>query len=102
MTELRHRIDFAKIFARDQVFKLKRAWQVSRGGKNSLTRDPAYNAANPKHFIPLIEKERYMDRTGIFDKMITDTHRHFWDPNDKKYIDFDQPFDMDKALTEYK
>ena len=95
MTELRHRIDFAKIFARDQVFKLKRAWQVSRGGKNSLTRDPAYNAANPKHFIPMIEKERYMDRTGIFDKMISDTHRHFWDPNDKKYIDFDQPFDME-------
>ena len=59
MVELRQRIDFAKIFARDQVFKLKRAWQISKSGKNAMTKDPAYNAANPKHFIPMIEKERY-------------------------------------------
>ena len=95
MVELRQRIDFAKIFARDQVFKLKRAWQVSKSGKNSMTKDPAYNAANPKHFIPMIEKERYGERTETFDQMISATHKHFWDPNDKRFIDFDQPFDME-------
>ena len=95
MVELRHRIDFAKVFAKDQVFKLKRAWQVSRSGKNSMTKDPAYNAANPKHFIPMIEKERYIERTDTFDQMIAATHKHFWDPNDKRFIDFDQPFDME-------
>jgi len=95
MVELRQRIDFAKIFARDQVFKLKRAWQVSKSGKNSMTKDPAYNAANPKHFIPMIEKDRYVERTETFDQMIAATHKHFWDPNDKRFIDFDQPFDME-------
>ena len=95
MVELRQRIDFAKIFARDQVFKLKRAWQVSKSGKNSMTKDPAYNAANPKHFIPMIEEDRYTDRTDTFDQMIAATHKHFWDPNDKRFIDFDQPFDME-------
>tara|TARA_B100000029_G_scaffold511617_1_gene606142 strand:- start:248 stop:1453 length:1206 start_codon:yes stop_codon:yes gene_type:complete len=95
MVELRQRIDFAKIFARDQVFKLKRAWQISKSGKNSMTKDPAYNAANPKHFIPMIEKERYGERTETFDQMISATHKHFWDPNDKRFIDFDQPFDME-------
>ena len=95
MVELRQRIDFAKIYARDQVFKLKRAWQVSKSGKNSMTKDPAYNAANPKHFIPMIEKDRYVERTETFDQMIAATHKHFWDPNDKRFIDFDQPFDME-------
>jgi len=95
VVELRQRIDFAKIFARDQVFKLKRVWQVSKSGKNSMTKDPAYNAANPKHFIPMIEKERYGERTETFDQMISATHKHFWDPNDKRFIDFDQPFDME-------
>lgn len=95
MVELRQRIDFAKIFARDQVFKLKRAWQISKSGKNAMTKDPAYNAANPKHFIPMIEKERYGERTETFDQMIAATHKHFWDPNDKRFIDFDQPFDME-------
>tara|TARA_B100001250_G_scaffold231929_1_gene199129 strand:+ start:915 stop:2111 length:1197 start_codon:yes stop_codon:yes gene_type:complete len=95
MVELRQRIDFAKIFARDQVFKLKRAWQVSKSGKNSMTKDPAYNAANPKHFIPMIEEERYTERTDTFDQMISATHKHFWDPNDKRFIDFEQPFDME-------
>jgi len=95
MVELRQRIDFAKIFARDQVFKLKRAWQVSKSGKNSMTKDPAYNAVSPNHFIPMIEKERYGERTDTFDQMIAATHKHFWDPNDKRFIDFDQPFDME-------
>ena len=30
-----------------------------------------------------------------FDKIITATHDHFWDPLDKAYIDFDEPFDME-------
>tara|TARA_Y100000741_G_C18249515_1_gene556754 strand:- start:361 stop:1557 length:1197 start_codon:yes stop_codon:yes gene_type:complete len=95
MVELRQRIDFAKIFARDQIFKLKRVWQVSKSGKNSMTKDPAYNAVNPNHFIPMIEKDRYGERTDTFDQMIAATHKHFWDPNDKRFIDFDQPFDME-------
>ena len=31
---------------------------------------------------------------SAFDKIISATHDHFWDPLDKKYIDFDEPWDM--------
>ena len=95
MVELRHTIDFAKILVKDNIFKLKRRWQLSRNGNNALNKDPAYNASNPNHFIPMIEKDRYIERVDSFDKMISATHKHFWDPNDKSYIDFDEPFDIE-------
>jgi hypothetical protein len=60
-----------------------------------MNKDPAYNATNPSHFIPMIEKDRYIERVDSFDQMISATHKHFWDPNDKSYIDFDEPFDME-------
>jgi len=95
MPELQQKLDFAKIYAKDQIFKLKRMWQMSRNGKNAMNKDPAYNATNPSHFIPMIEKDRYIERVDSFDQMISATHKHFWDPNDKSYIDFDEPFDME-------
>ncbi len=95
MAELQQKLDFAKIYAKDQIFKLKRLWQMSRNGKNAMNKDPAYNATNPSHFIPMIEKDRYIERVDSFDQMISATHKHFWDPNDKSYIDFDEPFDME-------
>ena len=95
MPELQQKLDFAKIYAKDQIFKLKRLWQMSRNGKNAMNKDPAYNATNPSHFIPMIEKDRYIERVDSFDQMISATHKHFWDPNDKSYIDFDEPFDME-------
>ena len=95
MAELQHKLDFAKIYAKDQIFKLKRIWQMSRNGKNAMNKDPAYNATNPSHFIPMIEKDRYIERVDSFAQMISATHKHFWDPNDKSYIDFDEPFDME-------
>ena len=95
MVEFSQKVDFAKIYVKDQFFKLKRKWQLSQNGKNAMNKDPAYNATNPNHFIPMIEKERYIERVESFDQMISATHKHFWDPNDKTYIDFDQPFDME-------
>ncbi len=95
MAEFQQKLDFAKIYAKDQIFKLKRIWQMSRNGKNAMNKDPAYNATNPSHFIPMIEKDRYIERVDSFDQMISATHKHFWDPNDKSYIDFDEPFDME-------
>ena len=46
MAELQQKLDFAKIYAKDQIFKLKRMWQMSRNGKNAMNKDPAYNATN--------------------------------------------------------
>ena len=43
----------------------------------------------------MLELDRYNNRSTAFDKIISATHDHFWDPLDKDYIDFDEPFDME-------
>ena len=59
-----------------------------------ITYDKAYDAVAPENFPAMLEVPRYGRRSDAFDKIISATHDHFWDPLDKKYIDFDQPFDM--------
>ncbi|MFN4353376.1 ferritin-like domain-containing protein [Parvibaculum sp.] len=65
---------------------------------SDITKDSAYNAVAPDDFPAMMEVDRYGARSTAFDKIISATHDHFWDPLDKKYIDFDQPFDM-KSTT---
>jgi len=60
-----------------------------------ITKDEAYNAVAPDDFGSMLEIERYGARTKAFDKIITATHDHFWDPLDPAYIDFSAPFDLD-------
>src|SRR5580692_7914301 len=62
----------------------------------NITKDPAYNAADPNDFPAMLDVNRYGARSTAFDKIISATHDHFWDPLDKKYIDFTAPFDMTK------
>ena len=62
---------------------------------SQITKDPAYNTVRPNDFASMIEVERYGQRSSAFDKIITATHDHFWDPLDPAYIDFNQPFDME-------
>ncbi len=59
-----------------------------------ITKDSAYDAADPRDFPAMLEVERYGRRSTAFDKIISATHDHFWDPLDRKYIDFGEPFDM--------
>jgi len=61
----------------------------------NITKDPAYNAVDPKDFPSMMEVDRYGARSTAFDKIISATHDHFWDPLDPKYIDFSTPFDME-------
>ncbi|HEY1631008.1 MAG TPA: hypothetical protein VGF56_06810 [Rhizomicrobium sp.] len=61
----------------------------------NLTRDPAYDAADPSDFPAMLEVGRYGRRSTAFDKIISATHDHFWDPLDTKYIDFSAPFDTE-------
>jgi hypothetical protein len=58
-----------------------------------ITKDNAYDAAAPDDFPAMLDPERYGKRSTAFDKIISATHDHFWDPLDKKYIDFETPFD---------
>ena len=59
-----------------------------------ITKDDAYDAVDPADFPAMLDVARYGTRTTAFDKIISATHDHFWDPLDKKYIDFSTPFDL--------
>ncbi|HSM95946.1 MAG TPA: ferritin-like domain-containing protein [Rhizomicrobium sp.] len=61
-----------------------------------ITKDNAYDAAAPDDFPAMLDTERYGRRSTAFDKIISATHDHFWDPLDKRYIDFEARFDMTK------
>jgi hypothetical protein len=62
---------------------------------NNITKDAMYEAVAPDDFESMLNLDRYNNRSTAFDKIISATHDHFWDPLDKKYIDFDEPFDME-------
>src|ERR1700716_2187158 len=61
----------------------------------NITKDLIYDAVAPDDFESMLELDRYGARSTAFDKIISATHDHFWDPLDKKYIDFDEPWDME-------
>src|SRR5271169_1282394 len=61
----------------------------------NITKDVIYQALAPDDFESMLELDRYGNRSTAFDKIISATHDHFWDPLDKRYIDFDTPFDME-------
>ena len=61
----------------------------------NITKDAMYDAVRPDDFESMLELDRYNNRSTAFDKIISATHDHFWDPLDKAYIDFDVPFDME-------
>ncbi len=63
-----------------------------------ITKDTAYNTVASTDFKALMEVERYGDRSDAFDKIIAATHDHFWDPLDKRYIDFDDDFDINTQM----
>jgi hypothetical protein len=54
-----------------------------------------YGAVAPDDFESMLQLDRYGQRSDAFDKIIAATHDHFWDPLDKRYIDFDSPWDME-------
>src|SRR5579862_9888387 len=64
----------------------------------NITKDAMYGAVAPDDFESMLTLDRYGERSTAFDKIISATHDHFWDPLDKKYIDFNEPFDL-KAKT---
>ncbi len=61
-----------------------------------ITHDPIYNTVDRDDFRAMLEPHRYNERTSAFDAIISATHDHFWDPTDKRYIDFDEAFDVER------
>src|SRR6201992_2505343 len=77
----------------------RRAWPHPRedamAADGNITKDIIYDAVSPDDFESMLELDRYNARSTAFDKIISATHDHFWDPLDKRYIDFDMPFDLE-------
>lgn len=69
---------------------------------DQITKDNAYDAADPDDFKVMLESSRYGRRSTAFDKIIAATHDHFWDPLDPRYVDFGQSFDLarDRIMPE--
>jgi len=63
----------------------------------NITKDTAYRAVAPDDFESMLDLDRYGERCGAFDKIISATHDHFWDPLDSRYIDFSAPFDLENV-----
>ena len=61
----------------------------------NITKDSMYGAVAPDDFESMLTLDRYNERSTAFDKIISATHDHFWDPLDPKYIDFSSPWDME-------
>ena len=59
-----------------------------------ITKDAAYNAVAPDDFEAMLDLDRHESRSTAFDRIISATHNHFWDPLDTRYIDFDDGFDV--------
>jgi hypothetical protein len=55
--------------------------------------------ANPFRSVPspefreMLAVDRYGERSNVFDRLILETHLHFWDPLDSAYLPLDAPFD---------
>jgi hypothetical protein len=61
---------------------------------HDITHDSIYDSIDRDDFDCLIEVDRYADRSDAFDSIISATVDHFWDPQDPRYIDFNQDFDL--------
>jgi len=59
-----------------------------------ITHDPIYNTVRADEFPAMLDVERYGQRTGAFDEIISAAHDHFWDPMGTADLDFDTAFDV--------
>ncbi|NWG52788.1 MAG: ferritin-like domain-containing protein [Hydrogenophilaceae bacterium] len=62
---------------------------------SNITKDAMYDAVAPDDFAAMLDGDRHLNRSTAFDRIISATHDHFWDPLNPKYIDFSAPFDLE-------
>jgi hypothetical protein len=62
----------------------------------AITHDAAYETVAADDFPAMVEVERYGRRSDAFDGIIGATHDHFWDPHNPAYLDYAQPFDLER------
>ncbi len=59
-------------------------------------RDDTFQTVSADDFPAMLDVDRYGRRSPAFDKIISATNDHFWDPMDTRFIDYSQPFDLTK------
>ena len=62
------------------------------------THDDAYNTIRRDDFPRLMDVERYGKRSPHFEEIIARTEEHFWNPEDRDYIDFTTPWNPEEPL----
>ena len=62
-----------------------------RGHDRTMVTHPAYQAVAPDDFDAMVEPTRYARRSSDFDEIIARTDEHFWNPDDRDYIDYGAP-----------
>lgn len=65
------------------------------------TTDPAYNTVQRDDFAAMIEVDRYAQRSSHFDEIIARTDEHFWEPDDRDYIRFDEVWNDDEPILPF-
>ena len=68
----------------------------AEAAEHAITHDPAYEAVAPGDFAAMVAVDRYGRRSDAFDAIIGATHDHFWDPYNSAYLDYNQPFDLER------
>jgi hypothetical protein len=53
--------------------------------------DPAYQAVSRDDFPAMLETGRYARRSSHFEEIIARTEEHFWNPEDRDYVDLHTP-----------
>jgi hypothetical protein len=61
--------------------------------------DERFAGVSPDDFTLFLETDRYGDRSPAFDRMIGASDDHAWHPLDKRYLDFDEPFDLEHSAV---
>lgn len=56
---------------------------------------PAFAAIGSQGFTEMLELQRYVSRQPAFNRMIESAQDHYWTPFDRRFLDFEQPFDVD-------
>ena len=63
-----------------------------------MPHDPTYRTVDRDDFAAMIQPERYLRRSPHFEEIIARTEEHFWNPEDRDYIDFETPWRADEPI----
>src|SRR5690606_25816193 len=72
-----------------------------RRRSDAMPMDPAYRTVSREDFPAMLEVGRYAQRTPHFEEIIARTEEHFWNPEDRDYVDLVTPPPADEPLLPF-